>query len=223
MAINLRSTSSVLSNGIKLLVYGESGSGKTYLVSTLENPVVLSVEAGLLSLHAHEIPFTEIKTIDDLREAYTWALEAKEAQQFSTVVLDSISEIAEVVLISEKKKSKDPRAAYGEMQSTMSEMVRAFRDLPGRNVYMSAKVEKQQDDLGRLLYSASMPGVKAGQSLPYHFDEVFALRVERDSEGKPQRGLQCHGDGLWMAKDRSGKLDAWEPADLGAVFKKIGG
>jgi phage nucleotide-binding protein len=213
----------VLSNGIKVLVYGESGSGKTFLTSTLENPVVLSVEAGLLSLHAHEIQFVEIKDLEQLREAYAWALESKEAQQFPTVVLDSISEIAEVVLIAEKKKTKDPRAAYGEMQSTMAELVRAFRDLPKRNVYMSAKVEKQQDDLGRLLYSASMPGVKAGQALPYHFDEVFALRVERDAEGKPQRGLQCNSDGLWMAKDRSGKLDAWESADLGVIFEKIGG
>jgi len=28
---------------------------------------------------------------------------------------------------------------------------------------------------------------------------------------------------LWTAKDRSGKLDAWEPAHLGDIIKKIGG
>ena len=223
MAIDLRSTAGVSANGVKVLCYGESGAGKTFLTSTLESPVVLSAEAGLLSLSKFEIPYIEIKDMPALQEAYSWALSSDEAKRFGCVVLDSISEIAEVVLSTEKRKSKDPRAAYGEMQTQMAELVRAFRDLPGRNVYMSAKVEKQQDDLGRLLYSPSMPGVKAGQALPYFFDEVFALRVNRDADGVISRALQCASDGLWLAKDRSGRLDAWEPADLGAVIRKIGG
>jgi hypothetical protein len=33
----------------------------------------------------------------------------------------------------------------------------------------------------------------------------------------------CDSDGLWLAKDRSGKLDMWEAPDLSAVFAKIGG
>jgi hypothetical protein len=68
-----------------------------------------------------------------------------------------------------------------------------------------------------------MPGNKTGQQLPYFFDEVLALRVERDGEGKVQRALMCDSDGAWSAKDRSGKLDAWEAPDLGAIIKKIGG
>jgi len=77
--------------------------------------------------------------------------------------------------------------------------------------------------MGRILYSPSMPGQKTGQALPYFFDEVLALRVERDAEGTPHRALLCHPDGLWTAKDRSGKLDTWEPPDLGAVIAKITG
>ena len=92
-----------------------------------------------------------------------------------------------------------------------------------KHVYMSAKLEKTQDEIGRVLYSPSMPGNKTGQSLPYFFDEVLALRVEKDSEGNVQRALMCDSDGLWLAKDRSGKLDAWEVADLGHIIAKIGG
>jgi hypothetical protein len=126
------------------------------------------------------------------------------------------------VLNYEKKVNKDPRAAYGSMQEQMADIIRVFRDLPGKHVYMSAKLEKTQDEMGRVLYAPSMPGNKTGQSLPYFFDEVLALRVERDAEGGSQRALMCDSDGLWLAKDRSGKLDAWEPADLGAVITKIG-
>ena len=80
-----------------------------------------------------------------------------------------------------------------------------------------------QDEMGRVLYAPSMPGNKTGQALPYFFDEVLALRVEKDGDGNTQRALMCDSDGLWLAKDRSGKLDMWEALDLSAVFAKIGG
>ena len=139
------------------------------------------------------------------------------------MALDSISEIAEVCLAAEKAKGGDARKAYGEMQTTMAEVVRSFRDLPGRHVLFTAKLDKTQDEMGRMLYSPSMPGQKTGQALPYFFDLVLALRVEKDTDGNIQRALMCQSDGLWQAKDRSGKLDAWEAPDLGAIIEKIGG
>lgn len=221
MAIKLKSTRDIHATGVKLCVYGHAGSGKTRLCGTMPSPVILSAEGGLLSIAGSDIPYVEIGSIADLRDAYQWLTDSAEARGFESVALDSISEIAEVVLAEEKRKTKDPRAAYGSMQDQMSELIRAFRDIPGRHVYMSAKCEKAQDEHGRMLYSPSMPGNKTGQALPYFFDEVLALRVEKDAEGATVRALMCESDGLWQAKDRSGKLDAWEPADLGAVIAKI--
>ena len=222
MAIQLKSTGNVSAQGVKLLVYGHAGAGKTTLIKTLPNPVILSAESGLLSIADANLPFIEIKSIDDLREAYQWTSSA-EAQQFESFALDSLSEIAEVVLNDEKKKTKDPRQAYGALQEQMTDIIRAFRDLSGKNVYFSAKCEKSQDEQGRMLYAPSMPGAKLGQQLPYFFDEVLALRVEKDGDGVIQRALMCESDGLWQAKDRSGKLDAWEAPDLGAIIHKVGG
>jgi phage nucleotide-binding protein len=223
MSINLKRTGDFAANGVKILCYGQSGAGKTSLIPTLPNPVVLSAEGGLLSIAGANVPFIEINSMDALREAYEWLMKSDEAKGFQSVAIDSISEIAEVVLNHEKKTNKDPRAAYGSMQEQMADVIRAFRDLPGRHVLMTAKLEKTQDEMGRVLYSPSMPGNKTGQSLPYFFDEVLALRVERDAEGGTQRALMCDSDGLWLAKDRSGKLGAWEGPDLGAVIAKIGG
>ena len=223
MAISLKNTSSLASNGVKLLVYGQAGAGKTSLIPTLPSPIVLSAEGGLLSIQDANLPYIEITSMADLQEAYEWALNSEEAKQFESIALDSISEIAEVVLNYEKKVNKDPRAAYGAMQEQMADIIRVFRDLPGRHVYMSAKLEKSQDEMGRILYTPSMPGNKTGQSLPYFFDECLALRVEKDGEGNTQRALMCDSDGLWLAKDRSGKLSPWESPDLGEIIKKIGG
>lgn len=223
MAINLKTTRGLHASGVKLLVYGQAGAGKTTLITTLPTPIVLSAEAGLLSIASADIPYIEIDSMATLMEAYTWLTQSEEGKAYQTVALDSISEIAEVCLSSEKIKAKDPRQAYGEMQDQMGGVIRAFRDLPNRHVYMTAKLEKSQDEMGRLLYAPSMPGNKTGQALPYFFDEVLALRCEKDSEGKTQRALLCQSDGLWQAKDRSGKLDQWEAPDLGAVIAKIDG
>ena len=225
MAITLTSTKqSAQVNGIKVLTYGQAGAGKTSLCGTTGEPtIIISAESGLLSLRHLDIPVIEVKTIADVHEAYQFITTSEEAKQFRWVCLDSISEIAEVVLVEELKRNKDGRAAYGELNAAMTGVIRAFRDLPGRHVYFTAKCEKAQDEQGRMLYSPAMPGKTLTQQLPYFFDAVFALRVEKDAEGKTQRALLTDGDGLWIAKNRAaGRLDAWEAPDLGAIIKKIG-
>lgn len=223
MAIKLKNTGEVASSGLKVLVYGQAGAGKTYLIRTLPDPLILSAESGLLSLQDCDIPYIEINSVGELGEIYQWLMSSEEAKRYKSVALDSISEIADVVLSEEKISTKDGRAAYGNMNDRMTQMIRAFRDLPDRHVYFSAKVEKVQTESSALLYAPSMPGKTLAQSLPYFFDEVLALRLIEDEEGNVQRGLQCHGDMTWQAKDRSGRLNAWESADLGAVIAKISG
>jgi phage nucleotide-binding protein len=222
MAVHLKSTSDAHANGVKMLLYGAAGAGKTSQIPTLPDVVVLSAEGGLLSIADAGLPYIEITSMAELMDAYEW-LANGEGRKYKSVAIDSISEIAEVVLNSEKKATKDPRQAYGAMQEQMADVIRAFRDLPGRHVLMTAKLEKATDEMGRILYSPSMPGNKTGQSLPYFFDEVLALRVEKDSDGVSQRALMCDSDGLWIAKDRSGKLATWEAPDLGEIIRKIGG
>ena len=223
MAVNLRNTNDVSISGVKLLVYGAAGAGKTYLIKTLPDPIILSAEAGLLSIRGTNLPYITISSLGDLQEAYQWITESEEAKGFQSIALDSISEIAEVILSAEKKINKDPRQAYGAMAEQMGDIIRAFRDLPGKHVYFSAKVEKAQDEMGRMIYAPSMPGKQTGPQLPYFFDEVFSLRTERTTDGEVQRALMTFNDGLWEGKDRSGKLLPWEEPDLGAIIRKIGG
>lgn len=224
MAIKIKSTKGLHANGVKCLVYGHAGSGKTSLIPTLPSPIVLSAEGGLLSIAGAEVPYIEINSMADLMEAYQWLTESAEAGQFQSVALDSISEIAEVVLAEELKRNKDGRAAYGELNTVMQGMIRAFRDLPGRHVYFTAKCEKAQDEQGRMLYSPSMPGKSLTQGIAYYFDLVMALRVERDADGATHRMLMTDSDGLWLAKNRAaGRLEMWEAPDLGAIIAKIGG
>jgi len=221
--INILSTKDVSnSQGIKVLVYGKAGYGKTYLARTAPTPVLISAESGALSLRDLHFPMIEIKTVEQLLEVNAWVYNSKEAKQFQTIYIDSISEIAEVVLANAKATTKDPRKAYGDLIDKMKQVVKSFRDLSGKNVVMTAKQEMNKDDTtGISSYGPGMPGGKLSQDMPYLFDEVFRLGVGKTPQGVDYRFLQTQPDLQYDAKDRSGVLSAIEPPDLGYIFNKI--
>jgi hypothetical protein len=226
------------SNGVKMLVYGLSGSGKTVLAATMPRPVLIAAEPGALALRKanlealfgvgnpsiqYNMPIIEIKTTDDLVEAHRWCLSSAEAKAFDSIAIDSLSEIGEVVLNNAKRQVKDPRQAYNELIEKTEQCVRLFRDLPQKHVYMAAKMHPLKDEMtGVVKYGPGMPGSKLGPNLPYFFDEVFRLGVNKDlASNTSYRFLQTTADLQHEAKDRSGALKEMEPPHLGIVINKI--
>ena len=97
MAVHITTTQQAAQlHGIKCLVYGKSGAGKTKLAATAPAPIILSAESGILSLREFQIPMIQIKTVADLTEVHQWAQNSAEAKQFATIYIDSISEIGEI-------------------------------------------------------------------------------------------------------------------------------
>lgn len=224
-----------VAHGLKILVHGPAGAGKTRLLAStgdLEHTIILSAEAGLLSLREYDIDVAIIRTIDDLREAFMYvkrglapqqelvADDAEPMKRYRWVCLDSLSEIAEAVLSYEKSVNTNGQKAYGEMADTMFKLIRKFRDLAGINVVFTAKQERANDD-GRLIYVPMLPGRQLTNNISYLFDEVFAMRTHRKDDGTIGRFLQTANDGTYDAKDRSGALDAAEPANLKHIAAKI--
>lgn len=226
--------------GVKVLCYGGAGLGKTMMCATLPGlTVVVSAEAGLLSLRRqnlerlygvntpginYNLHVLVIRSMVDFNDALAWLQQSAESRAIESVALDSISEIGEVCLNNAKRTVKDPRQAYGELGEKMETAIRAYRDLPGKNVYFSAKQAAMKDELtGVVQQGPSMPGQQLGQKLPYFFDEVFRLGVNKDAQGNPYRFLQTQPDIQNTAKDRSGALAVMEPPHLGHIFAKIKG
>lgn len=208
--------------GIKVCVHSRAGFGKTTLCATAPSPLIISAESGMLALSHLRIPTVVITKLAEMYDVYRFLTQSADARYFATVCLDSISELAEVVLGVEKGANKDPRKAYGNMQDDMTGLIRAFRDLPGKNVYFSAKQRAIKDDVtGVTLYGPSMPGQQLAPNLPYFFDEVFALDVAPGQDGRPIRYLRTQPDIRFDCKDRSGTLDPYERPDLTHIFTKI--
>jgi hypothetical protein len=208
-----------LVNGIKMLLYGPWGVGKTPLLATAPVPFIISAEKGMLSLRRTHTPFVEINSYKMLCDVYLWAAQSQEARQYFTLGLDSLTEIAEVLLQEEKRKNKDPRKAFYEVMDKVVDFSRAMRDLPGRTVVLVCKEEFSKDINGVALFQPMMPGTKLGQQLPYYFDEVIRMVVGNDAA--KTRMLCTASSYQHQARDRSGMLAEYEPANLTQVFKKI--
>ncbi len=214
-----------LAHGIKTLISGDAGAGKTVLCASAPSPLIISAESGLLSLRKFNIPAININTYNDLIEVYNWCIKSNETKQFGTYCLDSVSEIAEVVLAAEKIKNKDPRKSYGEMQTQMTNLLRSFRDISGKHVVFTAKRGYTVDgNTGGKHWAPLMPGQGLSQSLPYFFDEVWSLQIFRDPQtGVKSRWLQTQPTNTEVAKDRSGTLAEFEDANQGLtiIFNKM--
>lgn len=218
--LQIRSTAEITaSDGIKVMVYGLAGSGKTRLIETAPRPIILSAEKGLLSLRKSNLPYIVINSIEDLKTA---RLQLVNDRRFDTICLDSASEIAETCLNGMLAANKDGRRAYGDMAQAVLNEVRAFRDFPQRHIYFIMKQGRIKDEqTGGFLNGPLMPGQQLDQHMPYMFDEVFQLVTIRGQDGTIQSALRTQRDNQNEAKDRSGALDPWEPPNLTHIFAKI--
>lgn len=216
-------TSKERTNGIKILVYGSAGSGKTYLCSTAPNPLIISNEAGLITLQEFDIPVIVVETINDLYKAYDFITTDKKGTQFDTYCFDSLSEISEVILANEKSKVRDKRQAYGELAEQTVKIVKMFRDIRGKNVYFTAKEKKVIDAITETVWiGPSFPGTQLSQQIPYLCDNVFHLSIIRKN-GKNIRRLLTQKDYNYEAKARDprGALLEYEKPNLSEIFRKL--
>lgn len=226
-------------NGIKMFVYGKAGVGKTMLAATLPRTLIVSRESGLLSLskqniervfagveHYTDQPVAKIETQEDCTELLNICRTPQFKQNFDTVYVDSLSEIAENILEHTKKdpKCKDARQAYMKTQEFIVQWVRDMRDLVGVNVVMVCKMDTVKDEISGVTRQAPMmPGQQTGKALPYLFDVVLFYGVDSRDQKNVKRFVQTQPDLQNEAKDRSGKLDMIEYPHLGYLFNKIKG
>lgn len=220
MSVQVRSTNTVRSDGIKTVVYGPAKIGKTRLAITAPKPFIISTEKGLLSLRKENLPYVEVSNLAELVNVYNY-IKSPQGQQFSTYQFDSISDLGEIVLGDNKKKTRNGQKAYGETNETIMAIFRDFRDLPGKHVMFIAKEMQYQGANNMQCVRPTMPDAYLTGQLPYMFDLIAHMGHVQFPDGSWHLGLNCHPSEQVTAGDRSGTLDAWEPPNLAYIFDKI--
>lgn len=234
MSLKIQSTNNVHQNKVKMVLYGISGAGKTSSIKTLphERTLVISAESGLLSLAGTNIKYVDIATDDNnkvlspenrikrLNDIVTY-LESEEAKKlYDTIVVDSLTEIGEVIATYWKEKITDKAKMFevwGNIGTSQINFIKKMRDMPYYNVVFLALEDLDKDESSRRYYGPSLPGNTAKDFLIPAFDLVFRIVVEADGK----RHVQTQPLATVKCKDRSGKLAPQEPLDLGLILNKI--
>lgn len=222
----------ISSNGIKVILYGRSGVGKTSQVKCLLDegfkPLVISAESGLLSLSGVAADVVDISKDDNdkilplekryerLRDVFNYLSTQKHS--YDTIVLDSLTEINQCLLDHLKVKfpdAKDSLRMFGENSAMMTKTIKSFRDL-NYNVVVIALESTEKDEVGKRYTTIDLIG-KVAASVPQYFDEVLYLYATESGERK----FLTSSTEKVIAKDRSRKLEQVEEANLGKLLKKI--
>lgn len=219
--------------GVKAIVYGAPGSGKTPLVATAPRPVMLVTEPGMLSMRHSNVPAWEAYTAPRIVEFMEWVGKSKELGSFDTIAIDSLTAIAELFLTDELPKHKHGMKAYGAMAERVMGICALLYYMPQKHVVMIAKqtqVENGKQTLiqdGQVTYESVMqrrphfPGKDLNIRIPHLFDDVLHLGdASVPGQPKPVRALRTREIAEVFARDRAGTLNELEPPDLTQLFSK---
>lgn len=217
-----------------VLVYGDSGRGKTVFAGTAcndpTNPdvAIINTEGGgfksIVSVLGYTPMVANVRNKKDLEDAYRWLAANPEA--FNTVILDSLTDLTKYLLediIARNPRRKRPapdvacKEDYNELSSVMDKMLRRFRDLDVNLILIALEkvVSKGEGEDAEKSLLPNVPGQLA-QRLPALVDFVLyagVKQVEVTDENPWGRAYlaQTTAEFGRVGKDRSNKLPRFVP------------
>ena len=200
---------------IKCLIYGASGAGKTVFTGTVEKALYASAEGGLLSIAEKNPSFVEIKSLKDLAELYTFL--SDEEHEYETVVIDSITEINEIVKMEIEKRTGRVMQIqdWGELGKKILGLLRKFRDLPMHVIFVAQEQYINDEDKIKKIVP-SLNG-KVATGVAYFMDIVGYVHVEVDGE----RWIETDSNKRLLTKDRSKLIGNKAPMDFTKWQKRV--
>jgi phage nucleotide-binding protein len=196
---------------LKVLVYGESGVGKTVFASSFPKPYFLAAEEGLLSIAGGNAEYDDVKRWSDLEGYYLELLKPATQKRYDTVVVDSLTSLQQLALahVLEANNRNFPEMRdWGMLLELMRRFLRQMGDLP-YNIVFNALEAQNKDELNGGIFTKPAIQGRMAEEAPAYVDIVMHLIVEEKKVGGE---IQRERFGIFqpssraMAKDRSGKL-----------------
>jgi len=198
---------------LNALLYGATGTGKTTSASTLplKRTIIISAEAGILSLAGLDLEILVIESWADLTEAFVVVKNSPKDIVFVDT-LTELNELAKVHILHElrpslqRKTDKTYESSFsqddwGELGRRMLTMIRSFRDLDKHVIMTCGESEREDQASGCIMVKPGLNG-QARDQAPTLYDLVFRARVVRNGD-KNEYYWQCQADETSAGKFRT--------------------
>jgi hypothetical protein len=233
----------VLNQKVKLLIYGQSGAGKTVFSAGAPKPLVLDFDgkvSSAASYFAHhnpeklkEIsyesltdipgqprPFRRFKTI--LQGLQKDAAEGK--LKHETIILDSLTLFLDAFMadiMAENPGVKRPNNVpalqdYQILNIQFKDVMSALLGLPANIIVVGHITSETNQETGRIFWKPLVPG-KLADRLPQIFTEVYRSYVIT-KDGQAQHLMQTGSDGEYVCRTQIPGLPQHIPADFGRLI-----
>jgi hypothetical protein len=193
-----------------MVLYGDSGVGKTVAASTFPKPLFLDAEDGTASITLEGCNSWEILEWADLYDAVKWLLENPD-HGYETIVVDSLNEIQTLSMdhiiqtFPSVRRAYDSLASvsdYGKMMKDVDQMIRHLKSLPVHVVFLAQVQYKQQDTD---IIQPQLVGKATSAKVCRMVDVVGHIyKIEGDSGSSPR--AVAFDQSEYVTKDRSGRL-----------------
>ncbi len=230
---------------MKLLLFGDSGAGKTHTSVTAPKPCVLLTEPnGLLSIQASNpdayvidvmriAAEGESKPMDVVRHFFRAAMDGtlKAETGAETVVIDSLTELQRMLrdeILDQKKGAGNVNVTWtlqdwSTLTDRMRKLVRMIRDVPF-HVVATALAESDTDQNENRYVTPSFQGKKFPNEIAGYFSAVGYVFRQREKEGEEEvlkHRVLLSGPSTYLTKNVA-PLNPVEEPDVGDWIRRIG-
>ena len=180
MELKIMKPKDLISQNLKILIYGKSGVGKTYLAGSVNNALLIDLEKGSASVKNQDIDIVTAKDAREFREILSYL---EKDTKYETIVIDSITRYSEMLFLALKSiypDKKDSMNLWGDFDIASRKVIEKILSI-NKNIVITSLEEEVTDD-GILRKHPMYKASKFKVMLPSYFDIVSHLIV--NDEGK---------------------------------------
>jgi phage nucleotide-binding protein len=181
-----------VSQYLKVMVYGDPGTGKTTLCGSAPNVLLVDVERGSLTLTDSSADILEYVSFTQVDKFIDYLVAGDPAfAHYDTIAFDSLSEMQRRVLDSQLdttskstgiKTYKATWDHYGPNTQMLREMMSRFRDIPDKNLIVTAQSKFDKDETTGVTFVRPDLTPKLYATVVAMFDIVMYLRISSKGE-----------------------------------------